>query len=42
MPGHDHTFHEFYPSAPLATEETFLNWACPVKDKDTIETSLDR
>ena len=42
MPGHNHSFHDTFPEAGLRTRETFLSWCCPVKDKDSIEDSIER
>ena len=42
MPGHDHPFRDTFPEAGLHTHETFLSWCCPVKDKDSIEDSIER
>ena len=41
MPGHNHSFRDTFPEAGLQTRETFLSWSCPVKDKDSIEDSIE-
>ena len=41
MPGHDHSFCDTFPEVGLRTHETFLSWCCPVKDKDSIEDSIE-
>ena len=43
MPGHGHIFRGTIPKSPIENEDLFLNWCCPVKDKDTdIEQVLVR
>ena len=41
MPGHNHSFHDTFPEVGLCIRETFLSWCCPVKDKDSIEDSIE-
>ena len=41
MLGHNHSFCDTFPEVGLCTREIFLSWCFPVKDKDSIEDSIE-